>query len=720
MQVGETAVDIVGGSITELPERFDFLVSADDNYLSHGGGVSEAIWAAAGPELAADVAAHRVPLRLGSVFATKAGRLDAGGVLHAVTIDFDANRTLAGGGARALYAAVFDAALKARARSIALPLLGARSARLSASDSVAAFLHAVEERVDERPALARVALVLYGDDLAHAPWLAEGLGRIAGLEDLRARAARLGAEGLDDGPRDGATDALPPLERAIRLQLLALKLLYVAGVGAKASRIAPGDSPAGLLDVARRRFGEDKRRALSEFEPLIRNGIAAGNRASHGMLAGVADRRLALAEIKSGIVAALEFVEGLGDAHPAAGEPGAASAAKMRPCASAEPLAFAQDAPRPCAAAEPIALAPAETRPCASAEPIAFAPAEIAAAAPTDAPGAAHVRRLHDLFLRTLGAEDRAALVQDLRAEGYRGSDEDCLLECCVRRDPAELLRSWLTPRQLRKAIEDLNGEARPESSVGLVEQLLERLGFPGAQRPLTLDRIVAGVKRAQAEVSCTDDLARLRGLVTNVGAQLEFACRVLATFLCRRVFNEPAETRLLQLGVIKRAAELRTMSLGRWLEALDALSKDLQAATGGAAEEFRRQVPDCALAPRDMGSLAGGRNEFVHYRDWAQAESPTKARRKAAAFFERTLQLLEHWMAPERSLFPVMITVEEIRFDRWGRRIAIAKTPAGCDERIFSDLPLRPGEVYLMHATTNPFRIDPILVPAGDLGGGV
>lgn len=729
MQVGETVVDIVGGSITELPERFDFLVSSDDNYLSHGGGVSEAIWAAAGPELAAYVAANRVPLRLGSVFATPAGRLDAGGVLHAVTIDFDANRTLAGGGARALYAAVFDAALKARARSIALPLLGARSARLSVSDSVAAFLQAVEARADEWPALVRIALVLYGGDFAaHATWLEDGLRRVETLDGLGARAKRLGAVELDDGPRAAASD-VSPLERAIRLLLAALKLLYVTGVGADAARVAPGDTPAGLLDVARRRFGGEERRALARFEPLIRNAIAAGNRASHAMLSGVADRRLALAEIKSGIVAALEFVEGLGDAQPvaarpAAGEPGAASAAKAaapRPeAASAEPLAFEPAETRRSAPAEPLGFAPAEMRPCASAEPLAFAPAETVAAAPTDAPGAAHVRRLHDLFLRTLGAEDRAALVQDLRAEGYRGGDEDCLLECCVRRDPAELLRSWLTPRQLRKAIEDLNGEARPESSVGLVEQLLERLGFPGAQRPLTLDRIEAGVKRAQAEVSCTDDLARLRGLVTNVGAQLEFACRVLATFLCRRVFNEPAETRLLQLGVIKRAAELRTMSLGRWLDALDALSKDLQAATGGAAEEFRRQVPDCALAPRDMGGLAGGRNEFVHYRDWAQAESPTKARRKAAAFFERTLQLLGHWMAPERSLFPVMITVEEIRFDRWGRRTAIAKTPAGCDERIFSDLPLRPGEVYLMHATTNPFRIDPILVPAGDLGGGV
>ena len=718
--VGATAVDVVEGSIVALPERFDLLVSSDDNYLSHGGGVSEAIWAAAGPALADYVAANRVPLRLGSVFWTPAGRLDAGGVLHAVTIDFDANRTLAGGGARALYAAVFDEALQMGARSVALPLLGANSARLSASDSVAAFLQAVEARVDEWPTLARVALALDGRDFAaHATWLEDGLRRIDTLDGLAARAMRLGAVGLDDGPRAAAAD-ISPLERAIRLLLAALKLLYVAGVGADAARVAAGNTPAGLLDVARRRFGDDKRRALARFEPLIRNAIAAGNRASHAMLSGAADRRLALAEIKSGIAAALECVEALGGARPVGvRRTEAALPAKSAPApTSIRPAAAPADAQD---AAPPAALGAAPSTEAATTflGVAACAPAASIAAAEAlaeSASGTAQVRRLHDLLLRTLGPEDLAALLQELRVEGYHGNDENCLLECCVRRDPAELLRAWLTPRQLANVIRDLGGEPKQGPPGGLVEQLLERLGFPGFERPLTLRQIQDDVERAIAEVPCTDNPVTLRGMVTRVGVRLEFACRVLATFLCRRVFNESAETRLLRLAVIKRPGESGSMSLGRWLDALEALSKALREATGGAAEEFRRQVPDCALVPRDMGGLAGGRNEFVHFKDWTQNESPMEMRRKATSFFEQAQRLLDHWNDEKRRLFPDVITVEQIVIDRWGRRTVIARTPAGKEERIFSDADLRPGEVYLMHAATNPFRIDPILVAAGDI----
>ena len=36
--------------------------------------------------------------------------------------------------------------------------------------------------------------------------------------------------------------------------------------------------------------------------------------------------------------------------------------------------------------------------------------------------------------------------------------------------------------------------------------------------------------------------------------------------------------------------------------------------------------------------------------------------------------------------------------------------------ETIFTDEPVRPGETYLMYPLSNPLRVDPILVPAGDV----
>jgi O-acetyl-ADP-ribose deacetylase (regulator of RNase III) len=66
-------IDVVVASITQLGERVDAIARSDDNRLSHGGGVSEAIWKAAGPELTRFVARAQPPLRLGQVFVSPAG-----------------------------------------------------------------------------------------------------------------------------------------------------------------------------------------------------------------------------------------------------------------------------------------------------------------------------------------------------------------------------------------------------------------------------------------------------------------------------------------------------------------------------------------------------------------------------------------------------------------------------------------------------------------------
>jgi hypothetical protein len=59
---------------------------------------------------------------------------------------------------------------------------------------------------------------------------------------------------------------------------------------------------------------------------------------------------------------------------------------------------------------------------------------------------------------------------------------------------------------------------------------------------------------------------------------------------------------------------------------------------------------------------------------------------------------------------------IESIHYDRWGRQVISAVDDEGNHERIFTDEALLPGETYFMHPLTNPLRVDPILVPAGDL----
>ncbi len=61
------------------------VVSSDDSLLSHGGGVSEALWSAAGIE----PDESHLPLPLGTIHRTSAGQIDAVHLIHAVTIDAD-------------------------------------------------------------------------------------------------------------------------------------------------------------------------------------------------------------------------------------------------------------------------------------------------------------------------------------------------------------------------------------------------------------------------------------------------------------------------------------------------------------------------------------------------------------------------------------------------------------------------------------------------------
>ena len=65
--------------------------------------------------------------------------------------------------------------------------------------------------------------------------------------------------------------------------------------------------------------------------------------------------------------------------------------------------------------------------------------------------------------------------------------------------------------------------------------------------------------------------------------------------------------------------------------------------------------------------------------------------------------------------MFPRVLRVTEIRYDQWSRRLAQAESEDGSIETIFCDHVLRPGEIYFMHPRSNPIRVDPLLIPAGD-----
>jgi O-acetyl-ADP-ribose deacetylase (regulator of RNase III) len=159
LRFGSRSVEFISASITRLPEKYSALVSSDDNYLTHAGGVSRELWSAAGSTLNEEVNRERPTLRLGDVHPTKAGKLSADWLLHAVTIDLDSNRRISTENPTALIRSVLIKAESLGCTSIAIPLLGTGAALLLKDAAVEAFASALKVWAAGPSALARIALV---------------------------------------------------------------------------------------------------------------------------------------------------------------------------------------------------------------------------------------------------------------------------------------------------------------------------------------------------------------------------------------------------------------------------------------------------------------------------------------------------------------------------------------------------------------------------------
>lgn len=121
-QILQTAFRIVYADITQL--QADALISSDDVHLSMTGGVAGALRRACGDGPREDTRKHELPLSVGDVLVTTAGKLPAKYIFHAITIDFNLKSqpetTLA-----ILVGRVMELISHLKIRSVAVPLLGA-------------------------------------------------------------------------------------------------------------------------------------------------------------------------------------------------------------------------------------------------------------------------------------------------------------------------------------------------------------------------------------------------------------------------------------------------------------------------------------------------------------------------------------------------------------------------------------------------------------------
>jgi hypothetical protein len=336
--------------------------------------------------------------------------------------------------------------------------------------------------------------------------------------------------------------------------------------------------------------------------------------------------------------------------------------------------------------------------------------------------GTQAVRALRDFLRQQLSQEALRDLAQELRAQGYRAAegDEDLLLlEYCVGTDDlVELVTSHFTKTSLVKALRARGLDPSAAEPHGrLAERLLEDLGFPFMPRLEGLESVTTKLTQLRAELPAASPLA-LKGLVSDGAANLEYALQVVIRFVCRVVWHDSPEILLRDLG-LEPGRVLAKAGLGTLLNALDALSKRLAEETSPQVMEFRRDFQVNRLAPTGTGSIANLRNTFAHHSEEANARTIVEQRHHALAFFDAALALLAHFGSHDTRVFPLVVRIEEVRFDRYGRRMVIATSDRGLKEHIFTDHELLPGQQYFMHPLTNPLRVDPILVASGTMWPG-
>jgi hypothetical protein len=116
------------------------------------------------------------------------------------------------------------------------------------------------------------------------------------------------------------------------------------------------------------------------------------------------------------------------------------------------------------------------------------------------------------------------------------------------------------------------------------------------------------------------------------------------------------------------------------------------------------------------MRELAGVRNSFLHYKEAVSKQSDAQKRKLAREFVKDAREFVHAVNGGGAGLFPVIIRIDAITIDRWGRRTIAAFREGHKRETIFTDQNLEPGRVYFMHPLSNPLRVDPLLVPAGEV----
>ena len=171
--IRNSSLQLMQGNI--LDSKCEVIVSSDDNLLTHGGGVSEAIFEAGGAILETDSKKH-IPAALGDVVVTTAGNLVQKMIFHAITIalvkgekqkdslppneQIDIQEYIVSNVIRRCFLLLSSLRLS----SIAFPVIGSGTAQIPFPKAISCMLKTFAELISKTAQPWRVELWIYDDD----------------------------------------------------------------------------------------------------------------------------------------------------------------------------------------------------------------------------------------------------------------------------------------------------------------------------------------------------------------------------------------------------------------------------------------------------------------------------------------------------------------------------------------------------------------------------
>ena len=330
--------------------------------------------------------------------------------------------------------------------------------------------------------------------------------------------------------------------------------------------------------------------------------------------------------------------------------------------------------------------------------------------------GGTPVGRLQQLLDKYLEERERRDLWEEVEREShFEGDNETRFIEFLLDRNPDDLLTRTFSGA----AIRDI---AKTECSLGALEasntklavrRILEHLGFTICTTPTGLAHFDDSLRELRGKVRRARDSTTVAGAIAEGGALVERLLKLLLKFHIRHAFEGEPDAVLKELEVLEAGRKFTTSSLGALLyfvlQVDTMVHGDLHP---GPRARHQQLFGDRRILYDKSTEIAALRNQFAHDRDEISAMSVSDARQRADKFFGATEKWILHLQEAPR-LLPMVVSVTEIRTDRWGRRMVTCDTEEGVEEILFTDVQLELGERYFMYPKSNPVRVFPMLVPA-------